>query len=117
MGSCDEKAFNFFAEQSTEGTPLQSYLFRERDRRFQYATFATREGENVYSTAIPQPIFNATIANLLETQQLDLETVKATGAAYVHEIYTPRTTPRRFSQRLRTCVLLHQCLMQPAFHR
>lgn len=85
-----EKAFRFFAQKDSDGTPISSYLFRAKDRRFQYATFDSRSGENIYAAEIPQPIFEQTLDQLTQASGLDLETIKRTGKAYVHEIHTPR---------------------------
>ena len=81
----------FFTQQSADGTPIESYLLREKDHRFQYATFARQLGQDVYSTSVPKTIFNTAIDNMAAAQNVDLETIKSTGATYLHELNTPRT--------------------------
>ncbi len=86
-----EQAFRFFSQSSSDGTPIDSYLFRAQDRRFQYATFESHENKSIYDTAIPEKVYTTALQAMQQRNKESIDDIMTSGKVYIHELHTPRT--------------------------
>lgn len=86
-----EQAFHFFSQSSSGGTPIDSYLFRAQDRRFQYATFEGQDNISIYDTAIPEKVYTTALQAMRQQNRASIDNIMTSGKVYIHELHTPRT--------------------------